>query len=196
MLQQGLCSACRDSAYRSLATLSGKLNPNGTDTHYYFQYGKTAGYGSVTVLEDGGFGTTTVSESATIAGLEADMTYHYRFVASSSAGTSYGYDRVFRTAAWSAAVAESGGEAIGLCVGGTSTPIGCSRAPGAEASASSPSVTSLSDGSAAVSFVGAGNHFDECHVTYVGGSSCWETSTLVAAGTNPSIAWIPGGQVE
>lgn len=181
------------SVVENEATLHGNVNPNGPDAHYYFQYGESAAYGSSTSTGDAGFGLNTVPEGTAITGLKANMTYHYRLVASSWVGTSYGQDRILRTAAWSAAVAEPGSEAIGLCVGGTSTPTGCIRAPGAEASGTRPSVAQFSDGSAAEALVGAGGHLDECRVTSVGSSKCWETSIIVASGTSPGIAEITNG---
>jgi hypothetical protein len=74
------------------AKLNGTVNPKGTNTHYYFQYGTTTSYGSSTPEGDAGSGLSSVPESASITGLEPGTTYYYRFVASSSAGTSYGAD--------------------------------------------------------------------------------------------------------
>lgn len=75
------------------AKLNGTVNPKGTDTHYYFQYGTTTGYGSSTASTDAGSGMSSVPASATVTGLEPGVTYHYRIVASSRGGTSYGGDR-------------------------------------------------------------------------------------------------------
>ena len=180
----------------SQATLNGYVNPHLTDTHYYFQYGTTTAYGSTVPAPPGndvGSGNKAIPVNVIDTGLQAGVVYHFRVVASNEWGTSYGPDQVFRTAAWSAAVAEPGDEAISVCVGGTSTPTGCIRAPGAEASGTSPSVAQLSDGSAAEAVVGAGGHLDECHVTSGGSSKCWETSITVASGTSPSIAEITNG---
>jgi hypothetical protein len=77
------------------ATLNGAVNPEGTDTHYYFQYGTTADYGSSTGSIDSGSGVSTLSESAIVSGLQPGATYHYRLVASNSSGTSYGSDETF-----------------------------------------------------------------------------------------------------
>ncbi len=178
------------------ATLNGYVNPHLADTHYYFQYGTTAGYGSTVPAPPGndvGSGNEAIPVSVSDTSLQAGVVYHFRIVATNEWGTSYGPDRVVRTAAWSAAVAEPGDEAIGVCFGGTSTPTGCVRAPGAEASGTSPSVARLSDGSAAEAVVGAGGHLDECHVTSGGSSKCWETSIVVASETNPGIAEITNG---
>jgi hypothetical protein len=82
------------------ATLNGEVNPEGSDTHYYFQYGPTASYGfdvPASPGNDAGSGTTSVGASATASGLHANTTYHYRLVASNANGTSYGADHEVKT---------------------------------------------------------------------------------------------------
>jgi hypothetical protein len=82
------------------ATLHGTINPYGSDTHYYFEYGTTTSYGSTAPAppgDDAGYGTSSVPASTTINNLEPETTYHDRLVASSSAGTSYGSDSTFTT---------------------------------------------------------------------------------------------------
>ncbi len=76
-------------------TLNGVVNPNGSTTKYYFEYG-TASYGTRTSETTAGSGTTNVKVSLTITGL-APGAYHFRIVASSSAGTTYGEDVTFAT---------------------------------------------------------------------------------------------------
>jgi hypothetical protein len=82
------------------STLSGTVDPNGADTHYYFEYGTTTGYGSVAPAWPGndiGSGSTPLEVNTTITGLLAGTTYHYRVVASSWAGTHRGSDEQFTT---------------------------------------------------------------------------------------------------
>jgi hypothetical protein len=79
------------------AKLNGTVNPKGTDTHYYFQYGKTTAYGASTASTDAGSGMSGVAVAATITGLEAGTAYHFRVVATSAGGTVYGSDQEFRT---------------------------------------------------------------------------------------------------
>ena len=82
------------------ATLHGSVNPNGAETHYYFQYGTTIGYGGTVPALPGtdvGSGTTAVSASAIATSLPPGTTFHYRLVASSWAGTTYANDQVFIT---------------------------------------------------------------------------------------------------
>ncbi len=82
---------------QSSAKVSGTVNPAGTDTHYYFEYGPTSSYGSNTTSTDAGSGTNDVPESAALTGLAPSTTYHYRIVAVSTAGTTNGADQTFTT---------------------------------------------------------------------------------------------------
>src|SRR5207302_757216 len=81
------------------ATANGSVNPNGLTTTAYFQFGTTTAYGSTTGSQAAGSGTTPVSISASLVLLKPSTTYHYRLVASNSAGTSYGADMSFTTSA-------------------------------------------------------------------------------------------------
>jgi hypothetical protein len=74
------------------ATANGTFNPNGSDTHCYFNYGTSTSYGLTTPVVDEGSGTTTSPFSATLTPLTPDVTYHYQMVAYNSAGTNYGTD--------------------------------------------------------------------------------------------------------
>ncbi len=79
------------------AKLNGTVNPKGTDTHYYFQYGTTTSYGSSTSEVEAGSGTNNQAESTSLTGLPSGTHYHYRIVASNVVGTSYGGDMTFMT---------------------------------------------------------------------------------------------------
>jgi len=81
------------------ATLSGSVNPNGVASSYYFEFGTTADYGQQTPPQSAGSGSSAVSVSASLSGLVADATYHYRLVAVGPNGAfSIGTDRTFTTA--------------------------------------------------------------------------------------------------
>lgn len=82
---------------QSTATLTGTVNPQGTATSYYFQYGPTTSYGAQSAPVAAGAGTAAVPATADIAGLAPATTYHYRLIATSSAGTTSGKDRTFKT---------------------------------------------------------------------------------------------------
>lgn len=79
------------------AELSGSLDPNGLASTWYFQYGTTGAYGSTTPVVHAGAGTAAVAAHAEISALAGNTTYHFRLVASNSAGTAYGADTTFTT---------------------------------------------------------------------------------------------------
>ena len=87
-------------------TVNGSVNPNGTATSWYVQYGVStnAAYGSQTASKSAGAGNVNVKVSDLLVGLSPATSYHYRFVASSSAGTAYGGDGTFNTSAAPAVV--------------------------------------------------------------------------------------------
>jgi hypothetical protein len=87
----------------STATLNGSVTPNGQATSSYFQYGPTTGYGLQTGQVSSAAGTAAVAVSATVSGLRPGQTYHFRLVATSSAGTTDGADLTFTAAAAPAA---------------------------------------------------------------------------------------------
>lgn len=82
------------------AMLRGSLEPAGADTHYYFEYGETEAYGSVSPAlpgTDAGSASKTVAAGTQIVGLKPETTYHYRIVAANSFGTEAGADATFTT---------------------------------------------------------------------------------------------------
>jgi hypothetical protein len=81
----------------SSSLLGGYVNPRGAPTSYYFEYGATSAYGSQTPTGSAGSGSSEVKVSASIAGLVAGTTYHFRLVAVSPVGTTAGPDHVFTT---------------------------------------------------------------------------------------------------
>ncbi len=81
------------------ATLTGTVNPNGVSTTYHFDYGTSTSYGSKTASTSAGSGTANQTVAASVSGLSPAATYHYRLVATSSAGTANGADGIFTTAA-------------------------------------------------------------------------------------------------
>jgi len=81
----------------SSAVLNAQVNPEGQATTYYFQFGTTTGYGLQTRPVAIGSGTSSVAVHRNPQGLLASTTYHYRVVAQSSGGISYGADATFKT---------------------------------------------------------------------------------------------------
>ena len=79
------------------ARLNGEVNPNGTTTTYYFEYGETTAYGSSTPVTSAGSGTSTLSVNTSVVGLVNQTIYHYRLRATNAGGTTLGADRTFTT---------------------------------------------------------------------------------------------------
>lgn len=80
------------------ATLNGTVNPNGSETKVYFEYGTTTSYGSKTAEFNVGSGTSAVEQGASITGLNPATTYHYRIVGNNeNPEASKGGDQTFRT---------------------------------------------------------------------------------------------------
>jgi phosphodiesterase/alkaline phosphatase D-like protein len=98
---QGVETLPATEVNRGDAMLHGKLDPDGAETHYYFEWGTSRRYGTTsatppyTNLPDTSPGDKQVSFKAT--GLHAATTYHYRLVATSSLGTTFGGDQSFTT---------------------------------------------------------------------------------------------------
>lgn len=79
----------------SFATLNGKINPNGCDTDYTFEYGYAASgtYSKVT----GSVGKVNGAVSKKVSNLEPGKMYTFRLTASNSTGTSEGSFLYFTT---------------------------------------------------------------------------------------------------
>ena len=95
------------------ATLGGTVNPSGLPTTYRFEWGTDTSYGSESPLPAGEAGADANDHavSTDLTGLRPATTYHYRLVATSSAGTSYGADRTFTTSAVDPPAEGGGGSA-------------------------------------------------------------------------------------
>jgi hypothetical protein len=77
------------------ATVNGTVDPNLTAASYHFEYGTTTGYGLSTPNQSAGSGDDAVPVQATLSGLTASTTYHYRLVAEDVKGA----DATFTTTA-------------------------------------------------------------------------------------------------
>jgi Family of unknown function (DUF6055) len=80
------------------AFVNATVDPHLNDTMWAIQYGRTTGYGSST--DNKSVPASTVGAAPVVAplsGLKADTTYHYRVIASNSAGVTAGSDMTFRT---------------------------------------------------------------------------------------------------
>src|SRR3954453_6730234 len=88
-------TAAASNLAATTATLNGNVTPNGNDTTYYFQYGTTTAYGSQTPSDGPVKGNKDKDVKADVAGLAPSTTYHFRLVATNTAGTVNGADMVF-----------------------------------------------------------------------------------------------------
>jgi hypothetical protein len=80
----------------STATLNGTVTANNANTTVSFEWGLTVAYGSNVAATPGTVtGNTATPVQATIGGLVAGNTYHFRCVAVNSGGTTYGTDQSF-----------------------------------------------------------------------------------------------------
>lgn len=82
------------------ATVAGTVNPGGLAADWRVEYGTTTDYGATvsgTPATSAGF--TPEDVTASLTGLAANTTYHYRVVAEHAFGTGTGADQTFTTAA-------------------------------------------------------------------------------------------------
>ena len=80
------------------ATVHGSVDTGGLDSTYHFEYGKSSTYGSMSRTVHLAAASSALNVAAFLKALKPGTTYHYRIVASNSAGTSRGADRTFKTA--------------------------------------------------------------------------------------------------
>jgi streptogramin lyase len=81
------------------ATLNATVDPDSLATTYHFEWGQTTSYGTLVPALDAAVGSDSTDHlvSQLVLGLNPGSTYHYRVVATSSGGTSYGVDSTFTT---------------------------------------------------------------------------------------------------
>lgn len=127
----------------SSATLNSRINPNGPETKYYYEYGTVASAafgsrvpaaGSELVLAAGR--SDVQPNSYPVAGLTAETDYQYRVVAMNSLGTTVGNTKTFRTIGVGATGATGAQGAPGAQ--GTPGANGLPGAPGAPGPAGPP----------------------------------------------------------
>ncbi len=87
------------SLTQSSATLSATVNPNGEEVSYCaLEYGTSTSYtGSAPCTPSPGSSSSPVAVSASVAGLSANTTYHFRIVAANATDLSEGTDQTFTT---------------------------------------------------------------------------------------------------
>jgi hypothetical protein len=102
----GTGSASRVSEHGAI--LHGAVNPNGSSTTFFFQFGLTNAYGVNGRPLSAGGGDRTGGVFEGIGGLSPGTVYHYRLVAVNRYGTTVGADRAFKTKGHPPAVAVTG----------------------------------------------------------------------------------------
>ncbi len=87
------------SLSETTVTLDASVNPNGGQlSRCSFEYGTTIAYGSsAPCTPSPGSGSEPLAVSASVTGLAANTTYHFRISASNAGGTSNGSDETFKT---------------------------------------------------------------------------------------------------
>lgn len=109
-------------------TVTGTVSPLGLATSYRWQYGLTTAYGSQTAPLTLASPRTGQQVSASLTGLAPDTEHHFRLVATSLFGTTFGEDRTRRTAkALPPVAATSSPTSVGhdqVVVAGSVTPNG------------------------------------------------------------------------
>ena len=78
------------------AVLTMNISPNGFASRYFFEWGPTTGYGTMTPSRSIATGLTLPQgKSEAIANFTPGLTYHYRAVGSNAQGKIFGLDRTF-----------------------------------------------------------------------------------------------------
>jgi hypothetical protein len=80
------------------AVLNGSVSADGARTSYYFQWGDTPAFGSVSHVGSLAADSKPTSVSTTAGGLVSGTVYYYRVVAQSASGGAIGATRSFKTA--------------------------------------------------------------------------------------------------
>ncbi len=171
----------------SNATLTANVNPDGSPTSYYFEYGATTSYGSKkpASAESVGYGYGDVMVNQVLSGLTEGATYHYRVVATSPEGTSYGADKTFVPSAPAVAFQANGGElwTYSTASGGKGT--GWTVRAG-----TSPSIAVMPDGSKRVAFQATNG---ELWVYSSATGQKTATGLIMMAATSPAITALSDG---
>ncbi len=90
-------SNAANNVERTTATLNARVNPRGSETTYWFEYGDSANFGNVSSLQSAGNGVTSEAVSASVSGLSPSTKYFFRINAQNQFGTVNGATQSFTT---------------------------------------------------------------------------------------------------
>ena len=82
---------------RTTANFHGRVNPNGSETTFWFEYGKTANLGSVTAFQSAGSQDSASPVSVSVSNLQPLTKYYFRLNAQNQFGTINGQILNFTT---------------------------------------------------------------------------------------------------
>lgn len=82
---------------RTSATLNASVNPRGSQTTYWFEYGDSTSFGNTTSFESAGNDSVSTGVSAAISNLSPATKYYFRVNAQNQYGTVNGATREFTT---------------------------------------------------------------------------------------------------
>lgn len=98
---EGVSTGPASEVTKDSAVLHGSFSGDGSDTHYYFEWGPTVAYGNKTPAPPGNDAGSVAGfqevDPVGLAGLNGGTTYHYRLVAVDADGTARGQDESFTT---------------------------------------------------------------------------------------------------
>ena len=80
------------------ATITGQINPNGSATTYWVEYGATTSYGQITPVRNLAAGDDPVSVQENLIGLSPETTYYFRLAANNANGDGSSMDKSLTTA--------------------------------------------------------------------------------------------------
>ncbi len=82
---------------RTVANINGRINPNGSETTFWFEYGTNSQLGSVTAFQSAGSDSASQPVSVSISNLEPLTKYYFRLNAQNQFGTINGQILTFTT---------------------------------------------------------------------------------------------------
>ena len=188
-LAPGVVTGAATNVGSTAATLAGSVDPRGRTTTWWFEYGASASYGSKTAVKNAGSKAGPQNVAVALGGLKNGTTYHYRLVAKSDAGTTFGSDLTFATRG--VTIAAGGREVI---FGGRVTLTGAvpSGAAGEQVTVFAQAYGRGSPVSVATVLTAAGGTWSYIARPRIGTSylAGWQggTSTPVSIGVHPAIS--------